>query len=334
MYLVLLAIIALALELLFGKMYLKWISTKNFEQPLLDIGPDHAEKQGTPTMGGISFIGAILASTIIAYIGLAIAGIDNSMLPILIVVLIAYAYIGYRDDILKVTKRDNGEGLSPKQKLMAQFAVAVVAVIYLILIHFNMELDINLLNVKLDVSSPIMLGLYSILVIFLFMGVSNATNLTDGLDGLLTSTYIVSFLSLLVIAINQGNQGIAAFIVIVIFSLAGFLKYNSNPAKMFMGDTGSLALGGLLVIISVFMHIELMIFYFGFVFLLETISVMLQVTYFKYTKKKYGEGRRLFKMAPFHHHLEKEGYNEKKIVLILSAMQLVASIIGLIVYFT
>ncbi len=333
MYYLLIAMIAYCLELVFGKKYLKWIEKKNFVQPLLDVGPDHAQKQGTPTMGGISFIFAILVTSIIAFIGLQIANIENGMLPILIVVLIAYAYIGYRDDILKVTKKDNEEGLSPKQKLIAQFGVAVLAMIYLVVIQFDMELAINILNVDIAITTIPALLIYSAIVIFLFMGVSNATNLTDGLDGLLASTYIISFLSVAIVAINQRQDQIVMFALIVIFSLFGFLKYNSNPAKMFMGDTGSLALGGLLVIVSVLLHVELMIFFFGFVFLLETVSVILQVSYFKYTKKKTGEGKRLFKMAPFHHHLEKEGYSEKKIVFILCVVQTIASIIGLLIYF-
>ncbi len=333
MYYLVIAIIAYFLEILFGKKYLQWIEKKNFVQPLLDIGPDHAQKQGTPTMGGISFIFAIIVSSVIALIGLSVTGNDSNMLLILLIVLIAYAYIGYRDDILKVTKKDNGEGLSPKQKLIAQFAVAVVTVIYLVVVHFDMQLSINILNVDIAVTSGLGLLVYSLIVIFLFMGVSNATNLTDGLDGLLASTYIVSFIAVAIIANNQAQTQIVAFALIVIFSLFGFLKFNSNPARMFMGDTGSLALGGLLVITTILLHVELMIFFFGFVFLLETVSVILQVTYFKYTRKKYGEGRRLFKMAPFHHHLEKEGYSEKRIVFILCTVQIITSIIGLLVYF-
>ncbi len=333
MYYLLIALVAYCLELIFGKKYLQWIEKKNFVQPLLDIGPDHAQKQGTPTMGGISFIFAIIVSTIIGFIGLQLTGNESGMLPILLIVLIAYAYIGYRDDILKVTKKDNGEGLSPKQKLAAQFGVALITVIYLLATDFDMQLTINTLNTSIDMSSGIGLVIYSGIIIFLFMAVSNATNLTDGLDGLLASTYIVSFIAVAVIAYNQAQYQLLVFALIVVFSLFGFLKYNSNPARMFMGDTGSLALGGLLVIITVLLHVELMIFFFGFVFLLETISVILQVSYFKFTKKKYGEGRRLFKMAPFHHHLEKEGYNEKRIVRILSGVQIITSIIGLLVYF-
>ncbi len=333
MYYLLIAIIAYGLELILGKKYLQWIEKKNFVQPLLDIGPDHAQKQGTPTMGGISFIFAIIVSTVIGFIGLQLTGNDTGMLPILLIVLIAYAYIGYRDDILKVTKKDNGEGLSPKQKLAAQFAVALITVIYLLATDFDMQLTINTLNTSIDMSSGLGLVVYSGIIIFLFMAVSNATNLTDGLDGLLASTYIVSFIAVAIIAYNQAQFQLLVFALIVVFSLFGFLKYNSNPARMFMGDTGSLALGGLLVIITVLLHVELMIFFFGFVFLLETISVILQVSYFKYTKKKHGEGRRLFKMAPFHHHLEKEGYNEKRIVRILAGVQIITSIIGLLVYF-
>lgn len=333
MYYLLIALIAYCLELLFGKKYLKWIEKKNFVQPLLDVGPDHAVKQGTPTMGGISFIAAIICASVIAMMALAYAGLAINYIPILLVVLIGYAFIGYRDDILKVTKKDNGEGLSPKQKLIAQFAVAVVTVAYLYFTGFEMELTVNILNMSIPMASTFGIIVYCGILIFLFMGVSNATNLTDGLDGLLASTYIISFLAVAVIALNQGQIQLLVFAIIVIFSLFGFLKYNSNPAKMFMGDTGSLALGGLLVIITALLHVELMIFFFGFVFLIETISVFMQVAYFKYTKKKHGEGRRLFKMAPFHHHLEKEGLNEKQIVRNLCVVQLITSIIGLLVYF-
>lgn len=333
MYYLLIAIIAYCLELVFGKKYLNWIEKKNYVQPLLDIGPDHAQKQGTPTMGGISFIFAIIISTMLAMFGLQLAGFDTEMLPLVIVVLISYAYIGYRDDILKVTKKDNGEGLSPKQKLIAQFFVALVTFVYLYVMGFDLSLTSNILNKTYDMSSGLGLVIYAFILIFLFMGVSNATNLTDGLDGLLSSTYIVSFLGIAVISYNQMQYQILVFSIIVIFSLFAFLKYNSNPAKVFMGDTGSLALGGLLVIVTTLLHVELLIFFFGFVFLIETLSVILQVSYFKITKKKYGEGRRLFKMAPFHHHLEKEGYSEKRIVHILCGVQIVASAIGLAVYF-
>ncbi|WOO86618.1 phospho-N-acetylmuramoyl-pentapeptide-transferase [Mollicutes bacterium LVI A0039] len=333
MYYLLIALCAYCLELLLGKKYLQWISKKNYVQPLLDIGPDHAQKHGTPTMGGISFIFTIVIMTVITFIGLELASIGNGMLPLLVIVLIAYAYIGYRDDVLKITKNDNAEGLSPKQKLVAQFLIAIVIVAYLKITGFDMSLAINILNVNINMNTGILFGVYSFIIIILFMGVSNATNVTDGLDGLLASVYVISFLSLAIIAYNQVQYQILVFTLIVIFSLFAFLKYNSNPAQMFMGDTGSLALGALLVITAALLHVELMIFFFGFVFLIETISVLVQVGYFKYTKKKFGAGRRLFKMAPFHHHLEKEGYSEKRIVLMLCVVQIVASIIGLIVYF-
>lgn len=333
MYYLLIAFCAYCLELLFGKRYLKWIEKKQYVQPLLDIGPDHAQKQGTPTMGGISFIFSIIIMSIIVYIGLGVAGLQNNLIPIICFVILAYAYIGYRDDILKITKNDNAEGLSPKQKLVAQCILAIIIVIYLKLTNFDMSLTVNIFNVGLDMNIGFASVIYGLILIILFMGVSNATNITDGLDGLLASTYIISFLGLAVIAYNQMQIQILYLILIVIFSLFGFLYYNSNPAKMFMGDTGSLALGALLVIVAALLHVELMIFFFGFVFLIETLSVITQVSYFKYTKKKYGEGRRLFKMAPFHHHLEKEGYSEKRIVYILCFVQIVTSIIGLIVYF-
>ncbi len=329
----LIALLTIIIELILGKKYLVWIEKKNYVQPLLNVGPDHKQKQGTPTMGGISFIATIIFMLCLSMFYLHINNLNYDFLPIMIVVILSYAYIGYRDDILKVTKNDNEQGLTPKQKLFAQFLVAIATVIYLNIINFNMILNINLLNTNIDMNSNLSFIMYIFVIIFLFLAVTNATNLTDGLDGLLSSTYIFSFIPLLVIAVNQNQTQIVFLTVIVISSLIGFLKYNYNPAQMFMGDTGSIALGGLLVLTSIFLHVELMIFYFGFIFLVETISVIMQVTYFKFTKKKYGEGRRFFKMAPFHHHLEKEGLNEKKIVLIFSCVQIFASIIGLLVYF-
>lgn len=333
MFYALLGILAYILEIALGKKYLKWITSKNYVQPLLEEGPDHQSKQGTPTMGGISFILTIVVLTIVSFILLQLFNISNNMLPLISIVLIAYAYIGFKDDILKVTKKDNAQGLSPKQKIIAQFVVALITVIYLFMTKYDMQFSIYIFDKTFALSNLIQIILYSAFVIFLFVGVSNATNLTDGLDGLLTSLYIISFIGIWIIAYDKGNVQMVTFIYIVIVTLISFLNFNRYPAKMFMGDTGSLALGGLLVIVSIILHIELMIFFFGFVFLIETISVIFQVTYFKITKRKFGEGRRLFKMAPFHHHLEKEGYSEKKIVSTLCFIQVIASTIGLLVYF-
>ncbi len=323
--------IAFALELFIGKQYLNWIAKKEFVQPLLDIGPDHAQKQGTPTMGGISFI---ITIAIMAFVIMLLPTSPDQVnnLPIIIIVLVAYAYIGFKDDILKVTKKDNGEGLSPKQKLVAQFFVGALVTGYLLMSGFEPHLELYSINYVVDLNGILGTLVYSAVVIFLFMAVSNATNLTDGLDGLLATTYIFSYFPLAIISFMNDDR-VLMLVVAVIAALLGFLVYNFNPAKMFMGDTGSLALGGMLVVTCVILHVELLIFFFGFVFLLETISVIAQVSFFKYTRKKYGEGRRLFKMAPFHHHLEKEGFNEKKIVMILATVQFVASIIGLLIYF-
>ncbi len=327
------AIAIYCLQIYLGKKYLNWIEKKNYVQPLLTVGPDHSQKQGTPTMGGISFIMTILICCLIGAIVLAIGGIAINFLPIVIFVLCAYAYIGYRDDIQKVTKNDNEQGLSPKQKLFAQFVIALLVIIYLLVTNYEMVFTIQIIDFVFPISTIFSAILYSFVLIFLFVGVSNATNLTDGLDGLLASTYISGMIPIAIIAYNQNSTQLFSVSIIVIFALFGFLKYNSNPAKMFMGDTGSLALGALLVMLCVLLHIELMVFFFGFVFMLETISVIMQVLFFKYTKKKYGKARRLFLMAPYHHHLEKKGYSEKRIVFILCIVQIVSSSVGLLVYF-
>ena len=173
--------------------------------------------------------------------------------------------------------------------------------------------------------------LYVIFAIIWFVGFSNATNVTDGLDGLLGTTAAIAFSALGVIAIMQGAAETAVFCFIVVGSLLGFLVFNHFPAKVFMGDTGSLALGALLAAISIELDAELLLLFIGIVFVFETLSVMLQVTYFKITKKKYGEGKRLFLMSPYHHHLELKGNKEQQIVQKLSIVGLCGGLIACII---
>lgn len=330
---IILIVLAIGLELIFGKQFLRWVKKNNFVQPLLEIGPDHSQKQGTPTMGGISFVAAIIITGIVGVVIFFLQGLDVSLLILALAVLAAYAYIGYRDDVLKVTHKDNQEGLSPKQKMIAQFLLGVVVIICLVLFKFDFNISSYLLNMTIDLSSTLGIIAYGGIVIFLLLAASNSTNMTDGLDGLLSSVYIVSMITFLIIAIAQENVIAITLIIIVIGALVGFLVYNFHPAMMFMGDTGSLALGALLVIIAIMLKTELLIALIGFVYLLETMSIFIQISYFKYTKKRDGEGKRIFLMAPYHHHLEKKGKSEKVIVFTLCFVQVIASAIALVIYF-
>lgn len=330
---IILIFIAFGIEIVLGKKFLKWVKKNQYVQPLLEIGPDHQKKHGTPTMGGLSFVGTIVIVGLIATLMMYINGQDITLMILGLVVLVAYGYIGYRDDILKIKSNDNAEGLSPKQKMLAQFCLGIIVVTTLVIFKYQFVLNIYTLNTTIDLASTLGTVVYGGIVIFLLLAVSNSTNITDGLDGLLSSIYIVSLLTLLIIAISQGNVGAITIIVIVIGALVGFLVFNLHPAMMFMGDTGSLALGALLVIIAIMLKTELLIALIGFVYLLETLSIFLQISYFKYTKKREGEGKRIFLMAPFHHHLEKKGKSEKAIVLSLCLVQVLASALALIIYF-
>ncbi len=176
--------------------------------------------------------------------------------------------------------------------------------------------------------------LYYLIIPVMIVGFSNATNLTDGLDGLLSTISVIVFLTLSIIAGNQGNIMIQTLDLLVVGSLLGFLVYNFNPAKMFMGDTGSLVLGVLFTYSIIVLKVEILGLLLGGLYIFEVLSVIIQVAYFKYTKRKTGTGKRIFKMAPFHHHLEQSGQNEKQIVLLFATAQLLISLIVLFFYFS
>ncbi len=298
-------------------------------QPLLKEGPEHTQKIGTPTMGGASFIGLYVVVLFIYFIYLLIKGNFSMEILVILITTIGYFIIGFKDDFDKVTYKENDKGLSPKVKLLLQSLVGFVVVLLLTSFNYTDQTVVDtLIFGKIDFSV-----FYYLFVILILVSTTNATNLTDGLDGLLTSNAIISLIALLIIAIDQGNLNLAlsnAFLITILFS---FYLYNKNPAKIFMGDVGSLTIGAIIAINAVILKVEILFLFFVLIYLLETISVILQVSYFKYTKKKTGKGQRLFLMAPIHHHFEKKGFNEKKIVFIFCLINVISSIIGLLIYF-
>ncbi len=298
-------------------------------QPLLKEGPEHTQKIGTPTMGGVSFIGLYVVVLFIYFIYLLIKGNFSMEILVILITTIGYFIIGFKDDFDKVTYKENDKGLSPKVKLLLQSLVGFVVVLLLTSFNYTDQTVVDtLIFGKIDFSV-----FYYLFVILILVSTTNATNLTDGLDGLLTSNAIISLIALLIIAIDQGNLNLAlsnAFLITILFS---FYLYNKNPAKIFMGDVGSLTIGAIIAINAVILKVEILFLFFVLIYLLETISVILQVSYFKYTKKKTGKGQRLFLMAPIHHHFEKKGFNEKKIVFIFCLINVISSIIGLLIYF-
>ena len=310
-----LLLVAFFLTVLMLPRLIKYLHVLKFGQAIREEGPQsHMHKKGTPTMGGISFIVSIVISLIVAMI------LDSGNIQYYILFIyttISFSIIGYIDDMLIVVKKKN-DGLAPRKKLMLQI---LFSVIFYILITFIYK-DINYIHIpKLDYNLNISY-LYLIFLVFWQTGFSNAVNLTDGLDGLATSVTIITTSTFALLAYKENNFPVLVFCLTIVGALLGFLLFNKNPAKIFMGDTGSLALGGILAAISVILHKEIAFLFIGLVYILETLSVIIQVAYFKKT------GKRIFKMSPLHHHFELSGYGEVKTVYIFVIIAVISSAIG------
>ena len=276
----------------------------------------HKSKGGTPTMGGIVFI---LCSILTIY-ALNFSFITNPYINLITFSFLSYGLIGFLDDYLIIVKKTN-DGLSPKQKYGLQ---SIVAILFFVLAKFfipdfSSVITIPLINFELD-----LMWIYPIFVYFMFTATTNAVNLTDGLDGLATGLSIFAIVPFAIFAIINKNYEVATYCFVIIAALFGFLCFNKHPAKIFMGDTGSLALGGLLSSLAILTKQELLLIIIGGVFLTETLSVILQVIYFKLT-----HGKRLFKMSPIHHHFELCGWSEKKGVTIFWATGLILAVAGI-----
>ena len=310
-----LLLVAYFLTVLMLPRLIKYLHVLKFGQAIREEGPQsHMHKKGTPTMGGISFIVSIVISLIIAMI------LDSGNIQYYILFIyttISFSIIGYIDDMLIVVKKKN-DGLAPRKKLMLQI---LFSVIFYILVTFIYK-DINYIHIpgleyNLNISY-----VYLIFLVFWQTGFSNAVNLTDGLDGLATSVTIITTSTFALLAYKENNFPVLVFCLTIVGALLGFLLFNKNPAKIFMGDTGSLALGGILAAISVILHKEIAFLFIGLVYILETLSVIIQVAYFKKT------GKRIFKMSPLHHHFELSGYGEVKTVYIFVIIAMISSAIG------
>lgn len=310
-----LLLVAFFLTVLMLPRLIKYLHVLKFGQAIREEGPQsHMHKKGTPTMGGISFIVSIVISLIVAMI------LDSGNIQYYILFIyttISFSIIGYIDDMLIVVKKKN-DGLAPRKKLMLQI---LFSVIFYILVTFIYK-DINYIHIPgLDYNLNISY-LYLIFLVFWQTGFSNAVNLTDGLDGLATSVTIITTSTFALLAYKENNFPVLVFCLTIVGALLGFLLFNKNPAKIFMGDTGSLALGGILAAISVILHKEIAFLFIGLVYILETLSVIIQVAYFKKT------GKRIFKMSPLHHHFELSGYGEVKTVYIFVIIAMISSAIG------
>ena len=310
-----LLLVAFLLTVVMLPKLIKYLHYLKFGQEIRQEGPQsHIHKKGTPTMGGISFILAIVVALIIA---MFLNSENIKYYLLFIYTTVSFAIIGYIDDMLIVVKKKN-DGLSPRKKLLLQILCSLIFYILVSLVYDNVNfIEIPIINYQLNISY-----LYLLFVIFWQTGFSNAVNLTDGLDGLATSVTIITTSTFALLAYKENNFPVLVFCLAIVGALLGFLLFNKKPAKIFMGDTGSLALGGILAAISIILHKEIVFLFIGLVYILETLSVIIQVAYFKKT------GKRIFKMSPLHHHFELTGYGEVKTVYIFVIIAVISSAIG------
>lgn len=286
-----------------------------------DDGPEsHLKKQGTPTMGGVIMLISIIISTFCAYLYYINREpeIAKKLIPFLLL-SIGFGFIGFLDDFIKLALK-NTKGLSPKLKMLGLLIISVFFTIYQITYN-QLGTETFLPFFKTSIVLPIYV--YIPFIILVMLATTNAINLTDGLDGLAGSVTVIIVTTLLAISILLGIKEVTVFGSIICGAIIGFLLFNFNKAKMFMGDTGSLFLGGIISGIAIYLKMPLILLIIALVPVCETLSVIIQVTYFKKT------GKRVFKMTPIHHHFELCGWKENKVVFVFSVITLILCLVGI-----
>lgn len=280
------------------------------------VGETHRKKEGTPTMGGLIFI----IPTVVATLGLILTGKVSytSNLGIVLLVFLGYACIGFMDDFLSIRKGNN-EGLTAYQKLFMQVLIAIGFFYIYMRSGGQTAWVVGTLHIDLELG-----WLYGLAILFVLVGASNAVNLTDGLDGLAGGLSAIAFIAFSLISLSVGFEDIGLFTLILVGSIMGFLIYNTHPAKVFMGDTGSLALGAVMGAIAILTHRELTLAVVASVFIIETLSVIIQTIWVQVFKRK------LFLMTPLHHHFEKLGWLETDIVKLFWVIGLILAMAGII----
>lgn len=309
--------IGFVVSAILGPIIIPILHKLKFGQNIRKEGPQsHLKKSGTPTIGGLIFLISIVVVMIFMKYKLGYSFTDEAM--VVLYGTLAFGLIGFLDDLLKIIHKEN-EGLTAKQKFVLQllFSAAVAFYGYKVI---GTEISFPFIDLKWNM--PV--WLYIPFVIFYFAAVTNAVNLTDGLDGLATSVSVLVFTFFSIIAYHLGHPTVGIFAIGLTGALLGFLLYNAYPAKVFMGDTGSLALGGGLATILLVLKNPFLVVVVGLIYVIETLSVIIQVTSFKLTRK------RVFKMAPIHHHFEQCGWSEIKIVTVFSVITLVMCVLGFI----
>jgi phospho-N-acetylmuramoyl-pentapeptide-transferase len=321
--------IAFLLTLVVMPKYLAWALSKNANQPISKYVPAHEGKRHTPTMGGLVFLASTFISAFIS------VDLSNPYIWGGIITLVGFGLVGFKDDIGKVLSGDNLEGLTPKGKMLLQAGIAAISTSILLFSGFSTEFYIPFLKTPLFDLSYAAIPFW----ILIFLATTNAVNLTDGLDGLATVPSVIALFTLGTIVYVTGHaifsqyllipniKGVGEVMVLAAAlsgGLLGFLWYNAYPAEVFMGDTGSLAIGGFLAYMAILGKSEVLLILIGLIFVIETVSVILQVGSFKLRQK------RIFKMAPIHHHFELKGWAENKIIVRFWMISFIANILALI----
>lgn len=333
------ALLALAIVLAVMPRFLPYLKKLKFGQTIYDLGPQaHKAKQGTPNMGGIVTAGATTLALVVFAIILTEKsgsgfGLENTLWPLLFVTLGSMA-VGFTDDYIKDVKKDH-EGLKPRQKIAGQVIVGLVFSLYC---YLTLGSDVILpFTDKTWNLGVFYIPIMTVLVIFM----TNSANLQDGVDGLLSAVTVIGMAAFGVIALfigkclsPQGGDNHMRIIALACFALTGasigFLRFNRHPAKIFMGDTGSMFIGGMMVGVGMLTKGQFLLIPICFTCIMSSVSVMMQTLYFKYTRKKTGQGKRIFKMAPIHHHFELSGMKENEIVLMYSAVTLVLCVAAIL----
>ena len=312
MFMLLAFAISLVVTILVMPSLIRYLHKIKFGQVEREEGLDsHKKKGGTPTMGGMVFVIVPILVCLFVYPKV----FTDFRMFIVILAYVGYSLIGFIDDFIIVVKKNN-EGLKPAVKFFLQSVLAIVFyLMYQSVAETTLWIPILDMNIELG-------WLYFFFVFIMFTAESNAVNLTDGLDGLCAGCVVIALAPYIIFSVLEGNVPLSVFLAAVVGALLGYLKYNVHPAKIFMGDTGSLALGGLLAAVAMVLKQELLLVLIGGVFVMETLSVVIQVTSFKLTRK------RVFKMAPIHHHFEMCGMSETKVVMMFYCITFVLSVVG------
>ena len=335
---------ALFISWLFGGKVIKKLREMKYGQEIREEGPEsHQAKKGTPTMGGVLIIGSVLFSTLLW------ARLEGLHIWLTMLGTLLFAGVGFADDYIKIVKK-RSLGLQGREKLLFQFVIAFCIWLVLYFTHsYSWNLSIPFLKATADpnpLTSISYIGpfVYVVFVVVYLLGMTNAVNLTDGLDGLATGVTLIAVAALTGVTYVSGDARWAAYLdlahrpeaaELTIFCGAlvgaslGFLWYNAPPAEVFMGDVGSLGIGGAIGIVAVLTKQEFLMVIIGGVFIIEALSVMTQVSYFKFTKRSTGTGKRIFKMSPLHHHFEVSGWKETKVVFRFLILAILFALLGL-----